>query len=78
MTKNARCKKQLILGQHNKMLSGLPRGFRGPEAKLENEALLSVIKASRSRKEGKLGEPNLEALLEPCRLLLLGGSLKTS
>ena len=41
--------------------------------------LVSVIKASRrGQKQGNLGEQNLEALLEPCRLLLLGGSLNTS
>ena len=28
--------------------------------------------------EGNLGELNLEVRLEPCRLLLLGGSLDTS
>ena len=40
---------------------------------------MSVIEASRrGRKQGNLGELNLEALLEPCRLLLLGGSLYTS
>ena len=38
-----------------------------------------MIKASRrGRKEGNLGKLNLKALLEPCRLLLLGGSLNTS
>ena len=37
---------------------------------------MSVMEASRrGRKQGKLGELNLEALLEPCRLLLLGGFL---
>ena len=30
------------------------------------------------RKHGNLGELNLEALLEPCRLRLLGVSLNTS
>ena len=41
--------------------------------------LVSVIKASRrGRKQGNLGELNLEALLEPCRLLLLGGYLNTT
>ena len=40
---------------------------------------MSVIKASRrGRKQDNLGELNLEALFEPCRLLLLGGSLNTS
>ena len=40
---------------------------------------MSLIKASRrGRKQVNLGELNLEALLEPCRLLLLGGSLNTS
>ena len=38
--------------------------------------LLSEIGASRKdRKQGNLGELNLEALLEPCGLLLRGGSL---
>ena len=37
---------------------------------------MSVIEASRRSKEREnLGEQNLEALLEPCRLLLLGGAL---
>ena len=40
---------------------------------------MSVIEASRrGRKQGILGELNLEALSESCRLLLLGGSLNTS
>ena len=39
---------------------------------------MSVIEASRrGRKQRNLGEMNLEALLEPCRLLLLGGSSNT-
>ena len=41
--------------------------------------LVSVIKASRrGRKQGNLGELNLEALLKPFRLLLLGGPMNTS
>ena len=52
------------------------------EAKGQNckmSPLVSVIESSRrGRKQGNLGELNLEALLEPCRLLLLGGSLNTS
>ena len=42
--------------------------------------LVSVIeqKGTRGRKQGNLWELNLEAFLEPCRLLLLGGSLNTS
>ena len=40
---------------------------------------MSVIEASRrGRKQGDLGELNLDALLELCWLLLLGGSLHTS
>ena len=40
---------------------------------------MSVTEARRrGRKLGNLGELNLEALLEPCRLLLLGGSFNTS
>ena len=40
---------------------------------------MSVMKASRrGRKQGIVAELNLEALLEPCRLLLLGGSLNTT
>ena len=40
---------------------------------------MSVIEASRrGRKKGTLRALNLEALLEPCGLLLLGGSLNTS
>ena len=40
---------------------------------------MSVIEASRSgKKQGNFGELNLEASLEPCRLLLLAGSLSTS
>ena len=40
---------------------------------------VSVDEASkRGRNKGNLGELNLEALLEPCMLLLLGGSLNTS
>ena len=40
---------------------------------------MSVMEASRKgRKQGNLEEMNLEALLEPCRQLLLGGSFKTS
>ena len=40
---------------------------------------MSVMEASRrGRKQGNLGEINPEALLEPCRLLLLEGSLNTS
>ena len=40
---------------------------------------MSVIeqKGRRGRKQGNLWELNLEAFLEPCRLLLLGGSLNT-
>ena len=56
-----------------------PRGVRGPEAKLENEGLVSVTEASRrGRKQRNLVELNLETLLEYCRLLLLGGSMNTS
>ena len=40
---------------------------------------MSVIEVSRrGRKQGNPGRLNLEALIEPCRLLLLGGSLSTS
>ena len=41
---------------------------------------MSVIehKGRRGRKQGNLWELNLESFLEPCRLLLLGGSLNTS
>ena len=40
---------------------------------------MAVIEASRrGRKQGNLGKLNLEALLEPRRLFLLGGSLDTS
>ena len=40
---------------------------------------MSVIEASRRcRKQGNLGGLNLEALLDPCRLLLFGGSWNTS
>ena len=40
---------------------------------------MSVIKGSRrGKKQGNLEELNLEALLEPFRLLLLGGSLSTA
>ena len=40
---------------------------------------VSVIEASRrGRRKGNLGELNLEALLEPFRLLLLGGYINTS
>ena len=42
-------------------------------------SLVSVIKgSSRGRNQGNLKELNLEALLEPCNLLLLGGSFNTS
>ena len=58
--------------------SGQPRGFRGPGAKLQNEA---PCVCDRSEQKGKKaresGEMNLEALLEPCRPLLLGGSFDT-
>ena len=41
--------------------------------------LVSVIEASkRGRKQGHLGKLNVESLLEPCRLLLLGRSFNTS
>ena len=40
---------------------------------------MSVIVASRmGRKQGNLGELNLKALLEPCRLVPLGGFVNTS
>ena len=40
---------------------------------------MTVFEASRrGKKQGNLAELNLEALLEPCRLLLLGDSLNTS
>ena len=40
---------------------------------------MSVIEAIRRvREQGNLRELNLEALLEPCRLLLLGSSLNSS
>ena len=39
---------------------------------------MSVIEASRrDRKQGNLEELSQEALLEPCRLILLGGFLNT-
>ena len=45
----------------------------------EMRPLVSVIAVSRGgRKQGNLGRLNLEALSEPCRLFLLGGSLNTS
>ena len=60
------------------MQAGQPRRFRGPGANCKMRPLVSVIEASRrGRKQGNLGELNLEVLLEPCRLLLLGGSLNT-
>ena len=34
--------------------------------------------SGRDRKQGNLRELNLEALLEPCRLFLLGGSFNAS
>ena len=41
--------------------------------------LVSVLEASRGgRKQGFLWELDLETLLEPCRLLLLGDSLNSS
>ena len=40
---------------------------------------MSVMEGSRrGRKQGNVGKLNLEAILEPCRLLPLGGSLDTS
>ena len=47
--------------------------------KCKMRPLVSVIVASRrDRKQMNLVELNLEALLEPCRLLLLRGSLNIS
>ena len=40
---------------------------------------MPVSEASRrGRKQGNPGEPNLAVLLEPCRLLPLGGTLNSS
>ena len=51
--------------------AGPPRGFQGPGANGKIRPIVSVIEASRrGRKQGNLGELNLEALLEPCALLL--------
>ena len=53
--------------------------FSRPRDKLQNEAPCDYMEASRrGGKQGNLGELNLEALLEPCRLLVLGGSFNTS
>ena len=53
--------------------------FSRPRDKLQNGAPCNYMEVSRrGRKQGNLGELNLEALLEPCRLLVLGGSLNTS
>ena len=54
-----------------------PRGKMRPRGKIRPR--VSVIEASRrGRKQGNLGKLDLEALLEPCRMLLLGGSLNLS
>ena len=59
--------------------TGPPRFFQGPGAKLQNEA---PCFCNRNEQRGQnargFWEQNLEALLEPCRLLLLEGSLNTS
>ena len=56
-----------------------PRGFRGQGAKLQNESSCICDRIEqKGQKAREFGELNLEALLEPCRLLLLGGSLNTS
>ena len=58
---------------------GAPRVFLGPGANCKMRHLVSLIEASRRGRELRnLRELNLEALLGPCRLLLLGGSLNTS
>ena len=59
--------------------TGPPRGVRGPGAKLQNEAPFACGQSEgRGRKQGNLGELNLKALLEPCRLLLFGVFMDTS
>ena len=54
-------------------------GCRGPGAKLQNEAPCVCGRSEqKGRKQGNLGELNLEALLGPCRLLLLRVSFNKS
>ena len=54
------------LWEGESLYAGTPIGFRGPGAKLQNEPLVPVIKASRrGEQQANLGDFNLEALLEP-------------
>ena len=66
-------------------LAGPARGLRGPGEKLQNVAPCVCDRAegqkgrrAEGQKARKSGGLNLEALLEPCRLFLLGGSRNTS
>ena len=56
-----------------------PGGFQEPGAKLQNQAPCVRDRIEqKGYKARESGELNLEALLDPCRLFLLGGSLNTS
>ena len=53
--------------------------FESQGQNCKKKPLVSVIEASRrGRTKGNLGKLNLQALLEPCRLLLSRGSFNTS
>ena len=60
-------------------LQTVPKGFQGPGTKLQHEA---PCVCDRSEQKGQKAmesrELNLEAVLEPCRLILVGDSLNTS
>ena len=61
------------------MVQGHREVIEAQDQNCKMRPLVSVIEVSRrGRKQGDLGEMNLDALLEPCRLLLLGGSLNTT
>ena len=60
-------------------MPGPPRGFRGTGSKLQNEVSGVCDRGKqKNRKQGNLRKLNFKALLEHCRLLLLGGSLDIS
>ena len=64
---------------HRPDAQGRREVFEAQGQNCKTRPLVSAIehKGRRGRKQGNLWELNLEAFLEPCRLLLLGGSLNT-
>ena len=67
------CDKSVVIQQGHREVFGA----QGQNGRMRPH--VTVIQASRrGKKQGNLAELNLEARLEPCRLLLLGVSLNTS